>query len=160
MTKVAPPTTTASRSALTTARSATCRETMRIILPSSERQAIDLIRTYGYMDYTDLEQKLVLPVVRNALRITANLMSARESYSEKRANFVFWTWDQIQWGIHLTQVTTTCSMVCHGRFPARSARVRSSLLDERSLPRLSVSAAMARRFPLPALRRTKSLAVA
>ena len=66
----------------------------------------------------------------------------------------------VKWGIHLTQVTTTCSMVCHGRFPARSARVRSSLLDERSLPRLSVSAAMARRFQLPALRRTKSLAVA
>ena len=80
--------------------------TMRIILPSSERQAIDLVSTYGYMDYTDLEQKLVLPVVRNALRITANLMSARESYSEKRANFVFWTWDQIQNGLYETEEET------------------------------------------------------
>ncbi len=80
--------------------------TMRIILPSSERQAIDLVRTYGYMDYTDLEQKLVLPVVRNALRITANLMSARESYSEKRADFVFWTWDQIQNGLYETEEET------------------------------------------------------
>ena len=72
--------------------------TMRIILPSSEPQAIALISTYGYMDYKDLEQKLVLPVVRNALRLTSNLMSARESYSEQRADFVFWTWDQVQNG--------------------------------------------------------------
>ena len=79
---------------------------MRIILPNSERQAIDLIRTYGYMDYTDPEQKLVLPVVRNVLRITANLMSARESYSEKRADFVFWTWDQIQNGLYETEEET------------------------------------------------------
>ena len=47
--------------------------TMRIILPSSEPQAIELVSKYGYMDYKDLEQKLVLPVVRNALRLTANL---------------------------------------------------------------------------------------
>ena len=80
--------------------------TMRIILPSSEQQAIDLVRTYGYMDYIDLQQKLVLPVVRNALRLTANLMSARESYSEKRADFVFWAWDQVQNGLYETEEET------------------------------------------------------
>ena len=80
--------------------------TMRIILPSSEPQAIALISTYGYMDYKDLEQKLVLPVVRNALRLTSNLMSARESYSEQRADFVFWTWDQVQNGLYETTEET------------------------------------------------------
>ena len=80
--------------------------TMRIILPSSGPQAIALISTYGYMDYKDLEQKLVLPVVRNALRLTSNLMSARESYSEQRADFVFWTWDQVQNGIYETTEET------------------------------------------------------
>ncbi len=76
--------------------------TLRIILPSSEQQSIDLVSKYGYVDYADLEQKLILPVVRNALRLTANLMSARESYSEQRADFVFWAWDQIQNGIYET----------------------------------------------------------
>ena len=80
--------------------------TLRVVLPASEQQAIDLATKYGYADYTDLEQKLVLPVVRNALRLTANLMSARESYSEQRSDFVFWTWDQIQSGIYETEEET------------------------------------------------------
>ncbi len=80
--------------------------TLRIILPSSGQQAIDLVTRYGYVNYADLEQKLILPVVRNALRLTANLMSARESYSEQRADFVFWTWDQVQNGIYETQEET------------------------------------------------------
>ena len=45
-------------------------------------------------------------MVRNALRLTADLMSARESYSEQRADFVFWAWDQIQNGIYETQEET------------------------------------------------------
>ena len=80
--------------------------TMRIILPSSEQQAIDLTTKSGYTDYKDLQQKLVLPVVRNALRLTANLMSARESYSEQRADFVFWAWDQVQNGLSTTEEET------------------------------------------------------
>jgi len=80
--------------------------TVRIVLPSSEQQAVDLISIYGYADYKDLEQKLILPVVRNGLRLTANLMSARESYSEKRADYVFWAWDQIQNGLYETAEDT------------------------------------------------------
>ncbi|MEE8349166.1 MAG: hypothetical protein V3R94_06335 [Acidobacteriota bacterium] len=80
--------------------------TLRIILPDSEQQAIDLVTKYGYANYGDLEQKLILPVVRNALRLTANLMSARESYSEKRADYVFWAWDQIKDGIYETEEET------------------------------------------------------
>ena len=80
--------------------------TLRIILPSSDQQAIDLVTKYGYVNYADLEQKLILPVVRNSLRLTANLMSARDSYSEQRADFVFWTWDQIQNGIYETEEKT------------------------------------------------------
>ncbi len=80
--------------------------TLRVILPSSEQQAIDVVTKYGYADYRDLEQKLILPVVRNALRVTANLMSARESYSERRADYVFWAWDQIQNGLYETEEET------------------------------------------------------
>jgi regulator of protease activity HflC (stomatin/prohibitin superfamily) len=50
-----------------------------------------------------MEAKLMLPVVRNALRLTANLMSARESYQERRADFTFWAWDQIQNGMYETE---------------------------------------------------------
>ena len=80
--------------------------TLRIILPSSERQAIDVVTKYGYADYWEMERKLILPVVRNSLRVTANLMSARESYSEKRADYLYWAWDQIQNGLYETEEET------------------------------------------------------
>ncbi len=77
--------------------------TMRIILPASSEQAIALTTVQGYGNEKDLEVKLILPTVRNALRLTANLMSARESYSAKRADYNFWAWDQIQNGLYETR---------------------------------------------------------
>lgn len=76
--------------------------TMRVVFPTDPDKAIELVTKHGYEDYEDLELKLILPVMRNALRLTANLMTARESYSEKRADFIFWAWDQIQNGIYET----------------------------------------------------------
>lgn len=76
--------------------------TLRIILPPNQDQALSLVTEYSYQQYGELEQKLILPVVRNALRLTANLMSARESYSERRTDFIFFAWDQIQNGLYET----------------------------------------------------------
>lgn len=77
--------------------------TLRIQLPPGESQAIALVTDKSYKSFNDLEHKLILPVVRNALRTTANLMSARESYSEKRTDFTFYAWDQIQNGLYKTK---------------------------------------------------------
>lgn len=81
--------------------------TLRVIMPASPDQAITLTTEKGFKTYADLEHKLVLPVVRNALRLTANLMTARESYAEKRPNYIFWAWDQIQNGLYETHEETT-----------------------------------------------------
>lgn len=80
--------------------------TLRILMPNTEIKAIELITVHGYRDYDDLGEKLIKPAVRNALRLTANLMTARESYSEKRQDFVFWAWDQIQNGLYKTTEET------------------------------------------------------
>ena len=77
--------------------------TIRIILPVSDQQAIDLTTKYGYRKYEALKDKMILPVLRNALRNTANLMSSRESYSTHRSNYVNWAWDQIQNGVYDTE---------------------------------------------------------
>lgn len=76
--------------------------TCRIVLPKTKDEAMALVVDRGYKDFHDLELKLILPVVRNALRATANLMSARESYSEKRLDFINGAWDQIQFGLYET----------------------------------------------------------
>ncbi len=80
--------------------------TARTTMPIYEQEAIDLIVKEGYRSYRDMEQKLILPTVRNALRSTANLMSARESYSEKRLDFINWARDQIQNGLYSTEEIT------------------------------------------------------
>jgi hypothetical protein len=80
--------------------------TLRVVMPTSPQQAIDLVTVQGYRSYADLEAKLIRPSVRNALRLTANLMSARQSYSEKRADFNAWASDQIQNGLYQTEEKT------------------------------------------------------
>ncbi len=80
--------------------------TARTTMPIYEQEAIDLIVKEGYRSYRDMEQKLILPTVRNALRSTANLMSARESYAEKRLDFINWARDQIQNGLYSTEEIT------------------------------------------------------
>ena len=112
--------------------------TARITLPSTEDEAIGLIVNHGYRSYADVEQKLILPTVRNALRSTANLMSARESYSEKRLDFINWARDQIQNGLYSTEETTRrVTDVMSGEqlgklttFAHRDQRVVAPVLDQ------------------------------
>lgn len=76
--------------------------TLRIMLPSSESEAIALTTVRGHKTYNDVESKLILPTVRNVLRLTANLMTARDSYSAKRADFITFARDQIVNGMYQT----------------------------------------------------------
>ena len=76
--------------------------TVRINMPISNEECVDLVVKEGYTSYDQVASKLILPVLRNALRNSANLMSARESYASLRADYVSWTWDQIQNGVYIT----------------------------------------------------------
>jgi regulator of protease activity HflC (stomatin/prohibitin superfamily) len=80
--------------------------TVRIILPVSEQQAISLVTDRGHKTYVDLQEKLIKPTVRNVLRSTANLMTARESYSELRSDFISMARDQILNGVYKTKEET------------------------------------------------------
>lgn len=80
--------------------------TARVIMPTTKTEAIALTTVRGHKTYQDVQEKLIKPTVRNVLRSTANLMSARESYSEKRPDFVTWSRDQITNGVYVTEETT------------------------------------------------------
>jgi len=80
--------------------------TLRNIMPTNPQDAVNLVTVRGHKTYYDVQQKLILPHVRNSLRLTANLMSARESYAEKRTDFLYWAADQIQNGIYQTDEET------------------------------------------------------
>ena len=77
--------------------------TARVVMPTAPQDAIDLVINRNHKTYKDLEQKLILPTIRNVLRSTANLMTARESYSVKRLDFVTFARDQIENGVYQTE---------------------------------------------------------
>ena len=70
-------------------------------MPSSDEEILKILREYT--NYGALVNRLISPHVSNSLRLTANLMSARESYAEKRPDFLFWSWDQIENGLYRTE---------------------------------------------------------
>ena len=80
--------------------------TARITMPTSEGMAINLVVNLGHKTYNDLEQKLIKPVIRNSLIKTANLMTATESFMEKRGSFDNWARDQIANGLYDTEIIT------------------------------------------------------
>ncbi len=76
--------------------------TVRIVYPKTAEDAINLVTVHNFKSKDDIELKLILPTLRNILRQTANMMTARESYAEKRADFVNFTWDQLENGAYAT----------------------------------------------------------
>lgn len=80
--------------------------TTRVDLPGTETEAIELMSVHNYKNYEDLEARLILPTIRRSLILTANLMNARESYSEKRPDFYAWAWDMIENGPYKTIEST------------------------------------------------------
>jgi len=77
--------------------------TCRVDMPRSETEAVALITKHGYRTHDQVEQKLILPVIRRALIMTANLMSSKESYSDRRPDFFKFAWDQIANGVYQTK---------------------------------------------------------
>ncbi len=76
--------------------------TARILLPTTKTDAIALVTERGHKTYRDVQNKLIKPTVRKVLRHTANLMSATQSYSNRRGQYVQWAKDQIENGLYQT----------------------------------------------------------
>ena len=80
--------------------------TLRVSLPKVEVDITKMVNEENFKDYLAVESKLIMPAVRAALRHTANMMTARESYSERRNEFMTLAWDQIQFGLYHTEEYT------------------------------------------------------
>jgi len=79
--------------------------TLRVSLPASGQEAIALVVKHGYRSYQDMEARLILPILRKALINSANMMTARESYAEKKSDYFIWVRDQIEYGMYITEGT-------------------------------------------------------
>lgn len=86
----------------------TCRisGTCRVDLPRDGTLAAELVTKHGYRDMDKIEDRLILPTLRRSMVLTANQMTAKESYAEKRAAFIADSWDQVQNGVYVMKDVT------------------------------------------------------
>lgn len=80
--------------------------TCRVDLPKDAKLAEELVTKHGYRNMDAIEDRLLLPTIRRSLLLTANQMSAKESYAEKRAAFISDAWDQITNGVYIMRDET------------------------------------------------------
>ena len=59
--------------------------------------------------------------------------------------------------MHLTNLTTRCSILLYGRLSENFARVRTTIWNRKSMFEVFVPASLARRFSMPALRIRESM---
>ena len=76
--------------------------TVRVYLPKSEEKALELITKHGFRSINSVMEQLVFPHLGRVLRLTGNLMSAKESFDEKRADFDSMAFDQLLNGVYKT----------------------------------------------------------
>jgi len=76
--------------------------TVRVYMPKSEEQALEIITKHGFRSINSVMEQLVYPHLGRVLRLTGNLMSAKESFDEKRADFDSMAFDQLLHGVYKT----------------------------------------------------------
>ena len=80
--------------------------TVRVYMPKSETQAVEIITVHGFRSINSVMEQLVFPHLGRVLRLTGNLMSAKESFDEKRADFDSMAFDQLLNGVYKTATRT------------------------------------------------------
>ena len=76
--------------------------TLRMSMPKTTREVVYLVDGLGYKTAAEIETDLVIKSVRNALKLTAKFMTARESVSSGYIDYINWADDQIQNGLYST----------------------------------------------------------
>jgi len=79
---------------------------LRVELPRSPEMAVDLVVQYGYRSVHELIENLVARRVRVSNNSAATMMTAIESSSSRRNDYIQLSWDQIQNGLYMTEVAT------------------------------------------------------
>jgi len=75
---------------------------VRVYMPKSEEMALEIITKHGFRSVNSVMEQLVYPHLGRVLRLTGNLMSAKESFDEKRADFDSMAFDQLLNGVYKT----------------------------------------------------------
>lgn len=100
---------------------------IRIDLPAADAaKAVDLVTNFNFRTVQSLVNDLVKKRIRSSVRSAANLMTARESYSEKRRQYEIWSWDQIQNGLYQVEgeITTTTDEITGRRVQVTRNKIK------------------------------------
>jgi len=105
--------------------------TCRVEYPKTEKDAIALLGDHSYKNSQDVEDRLILPVVRRSLMMSANFITAKESYSDKRADFISEAWDQVENGVYVTREKEVKENDLITGLPVTKIR-KTKVMDEKS----------------------------
>ena len=75
---------------------------VRVYMPKSSEMALEIITKHGFRSINSVMEQLIYPHLGRVLRLTGNLMSAKESFDEKRADFDSMAFDQLLNGVYKT----------------------------------------------------------
>ena len=75
---------------------------VRVYMPKSSEMALEIITRHGFRSINSVMEQLIYPHLGRVLRLTGNLMSAKESFDEKRADFDSMAFDQLLHGVYKT----------------------------------------------------------
>lgn len=106
---------------------------VRVAFPSTGDGATALVTNLGYKSQDDVLNNLVIKAITNSLRLTANLMSARASYTTSRYDFNSWAADQMNNGIYVTEkyMGVTDDLISGGQVQKELSRVKMDSLNHK-----------------------------
>lgn len=102
---------------------------LRFEMPASPDVCVDLVTKYGYRNVHELVENLIARRVRVSVNSAATMMTAIESSSSRRNDYIQLSWDQIQNGLYMTEIVSTVADDGLGNSAKREIKVASVKLD-------------------------------
>lgn len=110
----------------------------RFTLPTSEEAMLEVHR--AFRTEQGVRDKLLQPVLKEALNLTAGLMTSEEAYAEKRNEFIAWSEDQVAVGKYLTQLISRTQIVEPEELDANGAVVKRAVTRVQNVPVIRTAA--------------------
>lgn len=110
----------------------------RFTLPITEEEMLIVHRSFRTEQ--GVRDKLITPVIKESLNLTAGLMTSEEAYAEKRNEYLEWSADQIGSGKYLTNLEPRTQVVEPAELGVNGEVIRAEVTRVQNIPVIRVDA--------------------
>jgi len=104
----------------------------RFTLPTDHAEMLDLHR--AFRTEQGVRDKIIIPVIKEALNLTAGLMTSEEAYAEKRNEYLAWSEDQVTSGKFPTTLTERTQIVEPEELDAEGNTIKAAVTRVQNIP--------------------------